>query len=213
MPCQMFFTLQPEWIFHNVNQIKPPNLHASCSLPKALCGFPWLRALSPAAQKRPCQGQLCLPLLLLYHFSLQCPDSGHISLLDFALLSLATSLFTSSIHSKKIPSHSLTLACPLDLRRAFPEILTGFSDPTICFPSSSSPSLVPYMLHGAGENIWSGSPLYLPPEPIVAWHIGLNTCGIHDWKWGKGRNWMTGQLAPSWALKGWLLWIPEPFFC
>lgn len=169
----MFFTLQSEWISQRTSKkaSHPPCL---CSVPNALRGSPWLRALSPAEQKKPHQGQLCLPLLLLHHSSLQCPDSGHTGLLDVALLRPAASLCTCSTHGRKIPFHSLTPPCPSELRRAFPESLTGSSEPMICFPSSSSPSLVAYMPHKARENCWIWSPLYLPPGPTAAWHTGLN---------------------------------------
>lgn len=161
--CQMFFPMQPEWVFHNVHQLKPSIPHAFCNVPNALRGFLCLRALSPAEQKRPCQGQLCLPLLLLHHSSLQCPELEHTGLLNIALHCLAISLCTC----RPTAGRFCPIPEPLHVLQISGEPFLNFwlGPGSLCSPSSSSPLLVAYMPHEARANCWFWSPLDLPPGP------------------------------------------------
>lgn len=169
----MFSTLQPEWIFCNVNQIKPPILHAFPSLSKPLHGPPWPLELLQCSWAEDSLPGPALPA------SLACTSGpGHTGLLDFALLWPAT----GPLHMwYSLQEGLLTLLKPCsssDLWKAFSESLTESDYPIICFLSSSSSPSVDHMFHEAREAIWFWSPLYLQGLQWPGIQDSVNICWI-----------------------------------
>lgn len=81
----MFSTLQPEWIFHNVNQLKPP----TPTSPQPAKTPPWLPVtlIVPSAQRqRPWQAQLCLPFC--FYIIIPYFDVLALATLDFLIFAL-----------------------------------------------------------------------------------------------------------------------------
>lgn len=94
------------------------------------------------------------------------PYFGVLALGTLAFLILLCSVLPQGIctctpHWREVPLHCLTPTCPLDLRRALLESMTGSDCPIKCFCSSSSSPPVDYMVHEAREDICFWSPLYL----------------------------------------------------
>lgn len=81
--CQMFFPMQPEWVFHNVYQLKPPIPHAFCSMPNALRGFLCLRLFPQLSRRGPARAScaFCSCFYIILHFR-----ALHWSTLAFSIL-------------------------------------------------------------------------------------------------------------------------------